>query len=161
MTELEEIYERYFKDVYLFVYSLSKDRHVAEDVTSETFLKVMQSLDTFKGESDIKVWLFQIAKNTYYSHLRKNKRVVATEDFTKEADGTNTEKMVVDKDDLMRIHKILHKLPEPYKEVFTLRIFGELSYKEIGEVFGKTDNWACVTFYRAKKKINEKMRESK
>lgn len=76
MTELEEIYQRYFKDVYLFVYSLSKNQHVAEDITSETFLKAMRTLDSFKGESDIKVWLFQIAKNTYYSYLRKNKRVV-------------------------------------------------------------------------------------
>lgn len=161
MTELEEIYERYFKDVYLFVYSLSKDQHVAEDITSETFLKVMHSLDSFKGDSDIKVWLFQIAKNTYYSYLRKNGRVIATEDFTKEADDTNIERKILNKDDSLQLHKILHKLPEPYKEVFTLRIFGELSYKEIGEIFGKTDNWACVTFYRARKKINEKMREIK
>ncbi len=161
MTELAEIYERYFKDVYLFVYSLSKNQHVAEDITSETFLKAMRALDSFKGESDIKVWLFQIAKNTYYSYLRKNKRVVPTEAFNKESDGRNIEKKLLDKENAFEIHKILHKLPEPYKEVFTLRVFGELSYKEIGEVFGKTDNWACVTFYRARKKINEKMREKK
>lgn len=161
MTKLEEIYERYFKDVYLFVYSLSKDQHVAEDITSVTFLKVMDSLDSFKGESDLKVWIFQIAKNSYYSYLRKNNRAIPTEEFNKETDGTTIEKKILDKSESMRIHKILHQLPEPYKEVFTLRIFGELSYKEIGEVFGKTDNWACVTFYRSKKKINEKMRENK
>lgn len=161
MTELEEIYDRYFKDVYLFVYSLSKNQHIAEDITSETFLKVMHSLDSFKGESDLKVWLFQIAKNTYYSYLRKNKRVVPRESFLKETADINIEKEILDKSELMRIHKILHNLPEPYKEVFTLRLFGELSYKEIGEVFGKTDNWACVTFYRAKKKMNEKMRENR
>lgn len=161
VTELEEVYKRYFKDVYLFVYSLSKNQHIAEDITSETFLKVMQSIDTFEGKSDIKVWLFQIAKNTYYSYLRKNKRVVPTEEFHKEIDDTNLEKKILDKDESMRIHKILHMLPDPYKEVFSLRMFGELSYKEIGEVFGKTDNWACVTFYRAKKKIKEKMRENK
>ncbi len=161
MTELEEIYKRYFKDVYLFVYSLSKNQHSAEDITAETFLKALHSLDSFKGESDIKVWLFQIAKNTYYSYLRKNNRVVPTEDFNLETDGTNIEKNIINKDESMRIHKVLHKLPEPYKEVFTLRMFGELSYREIGEVFGKTDNWACVTYYRARKKINEKMRENK
>lgn len=161
MTELEEIYERYFKDVYLFVFSLSKDQHVSEDITSETFIKAMQSLDSFKGQSDIKVWLFQIAKNTYYSFLRKNKRVVPTETFDYETDNRNVEKDVIDKSESLRVHKILHTLPDPYKEVFSLRLFGELSYKEIGEIFGKTENWACVTYYRARKKINEKMRDSK
>lgn len=161
MTELEEIYKRYFKDVYLFVYSLSKDQHIAEDITSETFIKAIRALSSFKGDSDIKVWLFQIAKNTYYSYLRKNNRVVPTESFDEETDSTNIEKKVLDKDESARVLKILDKLADPFKEVFTLRLFGELSYKEIGEVFGKTDNWACVTFYRSKKKINEKMRENK
>lgn len=68
VTELEDIYNWYFKDVYLFVYSLLKNQHVAEDITSETFLKAMNSLDSFEGKSDVKVWLFQIAKNTYYSY---------------------------------------------------------------------------------------------
>lgn len=161
MTELEEMYNRYFKDVYLFAFSLSKNQHIAEDITSETFIKVMQSLDSFKGESDIKVWLFQIAKNTYYSYLRKNNRVVPTETFDYEIDTINVEKDVLDKNESMRVHRTLHTLPDPYKEVFSLRLFGELSYKEIGEIFGKTENWACVTYYRARKKINEKMRDSK
>jgi RNA polymerase sigma-70 factor (ECF subfamily) len=122
-------------------------------------LKAINSLDSFEGKSDIKVWLFQIAKNSYYSYLRKNKRVVPTEEFDKERASTDIERNILDKEESLRIHKILHKLSEPYKEVFTLRMFGELSYKEIGEIFGKTDNWACVTYYRARKKINEKMRE--
>lgn len=121
----------------------------------------MQSLGSFKGQSDIKVWLFQIAKNTYYSFLRKNNRAVPTETFDFETDNRNVEKDVIDKSESMRVHKILHTLPDPYKEVFSLRLFGELSYKEIGEIFGKTENWACVTYYRARKKINEKMRDSK
>lgn len=161
MTELEEIYKRYFKDVYLFVYSLSKDQHIAEDITSETFIKAIRALSSFKGDSDIKVWLFQIAKNTYYSYLRKNNRVVPTESFDEETDSTNIEKKVLDKDESARVLKILDKLADPFKEVFTLRLFGELSYKEIGEVFGKTDNWACVTYYRARKKIYEQMRDSR
>ncbi|SIS72069.1 RNA polymerase sigma factor [Salimicrobium salexigens] len=159
MTGLEEIYKRYFKDVYLFVYSLSKNRHIAEDITSETFLKAIDALDSFEGKSDIKVWLFQIAKNSYYSYLRKNKHVVNRQEIPEETDDTSIEKKVLDKEESMRIHKIIHDLPNIYKKVVTMRMFGELSYKEIGEIFGKTDNWACVTFYRARKKINEKMRE--
>lgn len=160
MTELEEIYERYFKEVYLFVYSLSKDQQLSEDITSETFLKVLRSLDSFKGDGDIRVWLFQIAKNTYYSHLRKHKKETGLDSIKEVKNETNIEKTVVSSEEWMSIHKVLHHLSEPYKEVFTLRIFGELSFKQIAELFGKTDNWACVTFYRAKSKIKEEMRKN-
>lgn len=159
MTTFEEVYELYFKDVYLFVYSLSKNKEIAEDITSETFLKALNSLDTYRGESDVKVWLFQIAKNSYFSYLRKYQKVTALETISEIEDTLNIEKIVSSADESMTIHKVLHELPEPYKEVFTLRIFGNLSFKQIGEVFGKTDNWACVTFYRAKQKIRDEMRD--
>ena len=160
MVKLEEIYALYFKDVYLFAYSLTRDKHLAEDITSETFLKALKSLDSFKGESDIRVWLFQIAKNTYYSHLRKYKKETSIDSIGEIEADTDIEKSVSSKDESMSVHKVLHQLSEPYKEVFTLRLFGELSFKQIGELFGKTDNWACVTFYRAKTKIREEMRKN-
>lgn len=159
--ELEEIYALYFKDVYYFVYSLTKDKHLAEDITSETFLKAMNSLDSFKGESDIHVWLFQIAKYTYYSHLRKSKKETGLDSIGEIEAETDIEKIVASKEEAMNVHKVLHQLSEPYKEVFTLRLFGELSFKQIADLFGKTDNWACVTFYRAKIKIREEMRKNK
>ncbi len=159
MTSFEEVYELYFKDVYLFVYSLSKDKEIAEDITSETFLKALNSLDTYRGDSDVKVWLFQIAKNSYFSYLRKYQKVTALDTISEIEDTLNIEKIVSTADESMTIHKVLHELPEPYKEVFTLRVFGNLSFKQIGEVFKKTDNWACVTFYRAKQKIRDEMRD--
>ncbi|GEK88601.1 RNA polymerase sigma-70 factor, ECF subfamily [Alkalibacterium putridalgicola] len=159
--ELEEIYALYFKDVYYFVLSLTRDKHLAEDITSETFLKALKSLDSFKGESDIHVWLFQIAKNTYYSHLRKSKKETGLDSIGEIEAETDIEKIVSSKEEAMAVHKVLHQLSEPYKEVFTLRLFGELSFKQIAELFGKTDNWACVTFYRAKVKIREEMRKNK
>lgn len=159
--ELEEIYALYFKDVYYFVLSLTRDKHLAEDITSETFLKALKSLDSFKGESDIHVWLFQIAKNIYYSHLRKSKKETGLDSIGEIEAETDIEKIVSSKEEAMAVHKVLHQLSEPYKEVFTLRLFGELSFKQIGELFGKTDNWACVTFYRAKIKIREEMRKNK
>ncbi len=159
--ELEEIYALYFKDVYYFAYSLTKDKHLAEDITSETFLKALKSLNSYKGESDIHVWLFQIAKNTYYSHLRKSKKETDLDSIGEIKAETDIEKIVASKEEVMAVHKVLHQLSEPYKEVFTLRLFGELSFKQIGELFGKTDNWACVTFYRAKVKIREEMGKNK
>lgn len=163
MTGFEEIYNMYFKDVYYFTLSLCKDKHIAEDITSETFLKAIESIDKFKGNSDIRVWLFQIAKNSYYSYLRKDKKTAHSDDFLEFTEDTNAsaniEHKIIDEEDSKRIHKLLHDLKEPYKEVFTLRIFGELSFKQIGELFGKTDNWACVTFHRAKKKIRDQMKD--
>jgi RNA polymerase sigma factor (sigma-70 family) len=159
LPELEEIYKKYFKDVYLFIYSISKDRHIAEDMTSETFLKAMKSIDDFKGNCDIKVWLFQIAKNSYYSYLRKNKDLLNLDIISDKDESTDVEKAILSSEASKEIQRIIHKLPEPYREIFTLRFFGELSFKEIGDLFGKTDNWACVTFHRARNKIREEMRD--
>lgn len=159
MTELEDVYNNYFKDVYFFIYSLSKDKYIAEDITSETFLKAIKSIDGFQGNCDIKTWLFQIAKNSYYSYIRKNKNLVDIDSVPEKKDDIDIEKSVFSSEESMIIHEILHNLSEPYKEVFSLRIFGELSFKQIGSLFGKTDNWACVTFHRARNKIKEEMRD--
>lgn len=157
MTELEKIYDSYFKDVFLYIYSLSGNKHIAEDVTSETFMKAIKSIDSFKGDCDIRVWLCQIAKNTYYSYLRKNKGLVSMNSIPEQEDNLDIEKRISMSEESMRIHQILHNLEEPYKEVFTLRVFGELSFKQIASLFGKSDNWACVTFHRAKNKIKERL----
>src|SRR5699024_7555460 len=137
----------------------SGDKHLAEDVTSETFLKAIESVADFRGDSDIRTWLCQIAKHIYYSHLRKNKRIVDIHTNIEHKDNIDIEKSIVSKEESMKAHKIIHNLEEPYKEVFSLRVFGELSFKEIGNLFGKTDNWACVTFHRARNKIKEQMED--
>ncbi|QUH18493.1 RNA polymerase sigma factor [Alkaliphilus sp. B6464] len=159
MTEFQEIYNNYFKDIFLFAYSLSKDRHIAEDITSETFIKAIKSLENFRGDCDIRVWLCQIAKNYYSSYLRKNKKIIITDTIPEEKDYTDIEKIVSVSEETMKINEILHNLQEPYKEVFYLRFFGELSYKQIGDLFRKTDNWACVTYHRARNKIKDEMED--
>jgi len=161
VIELEEIYNNYFKDVYLFIYGLSKDKDLAEDLTSETFVKVMKSIENFKGNCDIKVWIFQIAKNSYYSYIRKQKDLINLDSVRERRADFDIEKFMLSSEESMKVHKIVHKLSEPYKEVFSLRVFGELSFKQIGSLFGKTENWACVTFHRARSKIIKEMRENK
>lgn len=161
MTEFQEVYDLYFKDVYLFAYSLTKDKHLAEDITSETFIRALNSLDSFKGDSHIRVWLCQIAKNYYFSYLKKNKRILPTELLSEEKADINIESMIIASEEAMKVHTILHRLKEPYKEVFSLRVFGELSFKDIGHIFGKTDNWACVTYHRARNKIRNELEGSK
>lgn len=159
MTELESLYRAYFQDVYLYILSLSKDEHIAEDIISEAFIKAIKSINTFKGDCDIRVWLCQIAKNCYYSYLRKNKKIIYTDEEPENISEINIEQSIVSKEDSIKIHEILHKLKEPYKEVFSLRIFSELSFREIGYLFGKSENWACVTYHRARKKIQEEMED--
>ncbi len=156
----EEIYNRYFHAVFLFLRQLSKDEQVAEELTSETFFKAMRCIGDFRGECDIRVWLCQIAKNCYLTYLRKRRRVDEMDelekfDFPDSRDGP--EEQVSKRSEAMRAHRFLHELAEPYKEVFTLRVFGELSFQQIGSIFQKTENWACVTYHRARKKLMEKM----
>jgi RNA polymerase sigma-70 factor (ECF subfamily) len=118
----------------------------------------MKSIASFKGECDIRVWLCQIAKNTYYSYCKKNNRIISEEEpESVDTEQKSIESQLIDKEDAVAIHKILHKLEEPYKEVFHLRTFGELSFKEIGEVFEKTESWSRVTYHRAKMKIIEQL----
>ena len=157
MADFEEIYSAYFRDVFLYLYSLSGDRHVAEDITSETFLKAIESIDSLKGTCDLRVWLCQIAKNGYFSYLRRNKKLVHMERLPEKAADHDLEQAITLSEASMKVHEILHNLGEPYKEVFSLRVFGELSFKKIAALFGKSENWACVTYHRARNKIKKQM----
>jgi len=161
VTEFEDIYNNYFKDIFLYIYSLSGDRHIAEDITAETFMKAIKSIEKFKGNCDIRVWLCQIAKNCYFSFLRKKKKTVHLDELSEQKDNFNFEQIISSTEESMEIHEILHNLDEPYKEVFSLRVFGELSFKQISCLFGKSDNWACVTYHRARNKIKERMEDYK
>jgi RNA polymerase sigma factor (sigma-70 family) len=157
VTQIEDIYNTYFKDVFLYVYSLSGDKHIAEDITSETFMKALTSLDSFRGDSDIRVWLCQIAKNSYYSYLGKKKNFVDLESLPESASEDNVEQEITTSQASMKVHEIIQNLKEPYKKVFTLRVFGELSFKQIGKLYAKSDNWACVTYHRAREKIKARL----
>lgn len=118
----------------------------------------MKALPKFRGDCDIRVWLCQIAKHTYYEYLRKNRHLVdEKENQEPSLMQQGIEERIVDKDSARQIHEIVHELQEPYKEVFYLRVFGELSFEQIGSIFGKTANWACVTYHRAKSRIQDKL----
>lgn len=158
VTVFEEIYHQHFRDVYRFVLSLCRDKAVAEEITQETFYRALKSIDSFKGQCKIKVWLCQIAKNAYYTHLEKLKKLEPSQ-VPDRPSLDNTEEAVMRKEEVFRIHKSLHCLQEPYKEVFTLRVFGELSFGEIIELYGKTESWARVTYHRAKQKMHTLLKE--
>ena len=155
--EFEQIYTTYFRDVYLYIRRLSNSEHIAEEITSETFFKAMKSIDSFRGDCDMRVWLCQIAKNCYYSYIKKADRTECIDNVEIAEQGASFEEQLFRHDTAMQIQKILHDVPEPYKEVFMWRVYAELSFKQIGQIFGKSENWACVAYHRARNKIKEKM----
>ena len=164
VTEFEKIYHNYFNDVFLYIRRLSGNENIAEEITSETFYKAMRSVDSFRGDCDIRVWLCQIAKNCYYTYLKKAGQMDSIEDvelLNISAQDETVEERLSRQDEAMQIQKILHDVPDPYKEVFMWRVFAELSYKQIGQLFGKSENWACVTYHRARNMIRERLEGSK
>lgn len=161
MTEFEQIYQAYFGDVYRYLKRLTGDENLAQELTSETFFKAMQSIDRFRGDCEVQIWLCRIAKNCFYSEIKKNRRLTDLEQASGQAaQDDSVEEELMRQGDALQIYQILHQLSEPYKEVFQLRVLGELSFSQIANLFGKTENWACVTFHRARNKIREKMEES-
>ena len=153
----EELYEENYKIVYGYLLSLSKNETISEDLTSDTFLKAFEKISTFKGNSKISTWLCQIAKNEYLQYLRKHKKTDSIEECFDIADTDRIEDIVLDKTMAITIHKLLHDLEEPYKEVFVLKVFAELDCKDIACIFKKKETWARVTYHRARLKIIERL----
>ena len=160
MTDFEKIYRTYFTDVELYLRAICRDEHLAEELTEQVFFQALKALPNFRGDCDIRTWLCAMAKNCYLSHLRKTKPSEDISEIQIPDPGKTIEERVEDKDQAMAIHRVLHTLPEPYKEVFSLRVFSQLSFEDIGSIFGRTANWACVTYHRAKQKITKEMEES-
>ena len=156
MQDFDKIYTEYFSQVYKFVLSLCRDPDLAEEITQESFFKALKNIDSFNCNCRIETWLCQIARNTFYSYMRKHKDQV---DYPLEIiiSDENIEQQFADKEAAYAIHKVLHKIPEPYKEIFWLRTFGDLSFRQVGEIFNKTESWARVTYYRAKVMIKEEL----
>lgn len=158
--DFAKIYEDYNKDIYRFALSLCKNQDLAVDICHETFAKAMDKIDTFDGSQDIRAWLFTIARNTLYDFYRKHNKTNTSFDLNLVEDKKiSFVENLADKDLALKVHTFLHSMNEPYKEVFNLRVFGELDFKSIGQIFGKTDNWARVTFYRAKNMIIDYLEE--
>jgi RNA polymerase sigma-70 factor (ECF subfamily) len=135
--------------------TLAKNRDIAEEITQKTFLKAMLSWGKFRNESSELTWLCAVAKNLFLDEMRSHKREKQLIDESER--DISIEKNLVDEEYAFKIHMVLHELEEPYKEVFHLRCFGDLSFEKIGRIFGKKETWARVTYHRAKIKIKERM----
>lgn len=156
MQDMEQIYEQYFETVNKYLFCLTHNNDISEELTQETFYKAVKKIDTYKGECKISVWLCQIAKHIWYDYCKKNKKVIQVEEeLLKTREEDTTEQKVISNDAKMLLYKKMQALDEKTREVIYLRITGELSFKEIGIILNKTENWARVTFYRGKNQLKE------
>ena len=166
--DIEKLYREYFTPVYRYTLSLVHDPEMAEEITQETFFRALKKINDYLGEASLKVWLCQIARNLSFDSLKKQLKITTlTKHDDDEAAGyeitaeseSNPEEQLLRKQTAMKIYRILHDLREPYKEVFQLRTFGDLSFAEIGELFGKSESWARVTYYRARQQLSQMAKE--
>ncbi len=157
MAKFSELYDIYAKQVFRYLLSLTGEIDLAEELTQETFYRAFLHINQFEGKCSMYTWLCQIGRNAYYNECKKRKHTKPQVDMESIEDSENFIDRLIRKEQAISLHKALHRLPEPYKEVFTLKIFGELKYKEIAAVFGKSETWAKVTFYRAKERLIHEM----
>ncbi len=166
--DIEKLYREYFTPVYRYTLSLVHDPDMAEEITQETFFRALKKINDYRGEASLKVWLCQIARNLSFDTLKRQSKTTAltkhdddeSDDYELPAGSeSDPEEQLLRKQTAMKIHRILHDLKEPYKEVFQLRTFGDLSFAEIGELFGKSESWARVTYYRSRMMIKEELDE--
>lgn len=160
MEDIDKLYRRYYEEVYRYLRGLTASEQTAEELTQEVFFRAMKNLKSYKGEAKLSVWLCSIGKNLWYDKCRREKKSAPLEDAESvAADAPDLAQALSDKELALEIHKALHTVKEPYREIFMLRVFGQLSFREIGEIFSKNDHWACVCFHRAKAMIKDKVKE--
>lgn len=157
---MEEIYKQYSQTVFKYIFCLTDNKELAEDITQETFVIAVQRIDSFKGNCKLSVWLCQIAKYLWYKELKKDKHL-KLEDFTDIEDCSSVEDSLLKKEDRLQFFKYLQKLDASTKDVMYLRLMGNLSFNEIAEILGKTSNWARVTYYRGKQKLKGEFNDGK
>jgi RNA polymerase sigma factor (sigma-70 family) len=155
LGELDEIYSKYAEVVFKYLMCLCHNALLSEELTQETFYQAVKSIDRYNGQCKMSVWLCQIAKHSYYKYLEHNKKQLS-ERIQDHTLHISPEAELIHSEDRIALYRIIHLLEEPYKEVLLLRILGGLSFKEIGEIQLKNENWARVTFYRAKMKLRER-----
>lgn len=166
--DMDEIYQEYAEVIYRYFLGLCHNPSLAEDIVQTTFLKAIESIDSFRHQSKVSTWLFRIAKHEYMDIMRrKENQNVSMEVFEQDSlprqmnvaeDSPSILEHLIEKEQKERVLWHLHQLPEPYKEVILLHIYGECSYREIAEVFGRTEIWARVTCFRAKEKLIQRLK---
>lgn len=151
MQSMDEIYRAHSQTVYRYLLSQTRDTALSEDLMQETFCQAVRSSDRYDGSCKVSTWLCAIAKNLLLAYRRKNPGAEPLEAYL--TDGDSTERSAIEGLSRIELLRLMHKLEPDVREIVHLRLLGDLSFREIGDVFGKTENWARVTYYRAKEKL--------
>lgn len=155
MQSMDDIYQQYARTVFKYLLSRTQDEDLAEELTQETFYQALRSIERFDGSCQITTWLCAIAKNQLLAYQRKHPPHGELEEITQTSSSAETD--VIASLERVELMKKLHLCQEPFREVLYMRIFGNLSFREIGEIMGKTENWARVTYYRGKEKLKKEL----
>lgn len=157
VQDIEQIYEKYFEIVNKYLFCLTRNSDIAEELTQETFYRAVKKIDSYNGKCKMSVWLCQIAKNLWYRQYQKNKRETNIEEneLLNIQEKDTIESFIISQEEKIALYKKMQNIDEKTREVIYLRITGELSFKEIGMILKKTENWARVTFFRGKQKLKE------
>lgn len=158
MTEFEKLFKEYREFIFKYLMKMIRDVSLAEELTQETFFCAYMNYASLRNKEKASVWLCQIAKNTYYAWYNEQKKRTSLDGLETASNGESIEDAFVQKELSQKALLCLHELENPYKEVFMLSVFGDFSFKDISLIFGKSESWARVTFYRAKQKLSERMR---
>ena len=158
MQDIDEIYSKYGNIVYKYVFCLTGNEDTTEEIVQETFFTAVKNINKFKGDCKISTWLCQIAKYIWYNKLKKHKKI--TKNSFEEIENIvleerSFEDKIIEKQEQIEMFKKIQKLDELTRNVVYLRILGDLSYREIAEIMGKSESWARVTFFRGKEKLKE------
>lgn len=158
MESMDDVYRNYSQKVYLFLLGKTGNKDLAEELTQETFFQAVQSIHRFQGKSSILTWLCGIAQNIWLKHLRAHKSCEDIDHYEGSVYTCSAEGEVFSGWENVEILKRIHGLPVPVREVIYLRLVGNLTFSQVGEIIGKSENWARVNFYRGKKQILEEMK---
>lgn len=155
---MNEIYQQYANSVYRFLLSKTRNEDIAEELTQETFYQAIRSINKFDGSCKLSTWLFGIAKNQYFNYSRKNPILQDVSEYEEKLESNeNVDEKIISSFERVDMIRALHECKEPYREVLYQRIFGNLSFREIGDVLGKSENWARVTYYRGKEQLKKEI----
>jgi len=158
VTDIEKLFSEHQNFIFRYLIKLTRNTSLAEELTQETFFCAYMNITGLKDKNKASAWLCQIAKNTYFAWYNEQQKIQPLDDACDAQSSVDIENSFIQKDISQKALSCLHELEEPYKEVFMLSVFGQISLKEISRIFGKSESWARVTFYRAKQKLIEKMR---
>lgn len=156
MESIEEIYKKYANLIKNYIYTITRNKELAEEIMQETFIVAINQINNFRGECDISVWLCSIAKKILYKKTKKiNQYKTISIEKVEIADEKKIEEEYIKNNSKLKLYQALQNLDATTREVIYLRLTGDLSFKEIGKILNKTENWARVTFFRGKQKLNK------